>query len=74
MDVLYNKVSASKTIFRARRKEESHVILCCCFRPMIVINSHRIIREAFIRRAEVFSNRPVMHELEKMCLYDGKVH
>ena len=41
---------------------------------MIVINSHRIIREAFIRRAEVFSNRPVMHELEKMCLYDGKVH
>lgn len=40
------------------------------WRPMIIINSHRLIKEAFIKRGEDFANRPVMYGLNQMNLFD----
>lgn len=40
---------------------------------MIIINSHRLIKEAFIKRGEDFANRPVMYGLNQMNLFDGEL-
>ena len=40
-------------------------------RPLIVLNSNRLIREAFVKRSEEFANRPIMYDLDYMDLFDG---
>ena len=39
---------------------------------MIILNSHRLIKEAFVKRGEDFANRPQMYALDFSGLTDGK--